>query len=243
MAQNHLIAIATLTIYALVEIILLTLYSSKQWVADEIYNQAMTSGQIFTVAFNECMLALGLIQIIYYFNMHTNRFRVEQERCDDRRCMCSILIVAGVLLAIIFLFISFGLHCYQTTCFTVETPLYIMVLITVVLIGGPIACFWVFLVVMFIWDLFCGNICCVKKVLDHNKNPKITATYDIIQKFQEGVTACNDCKKPFEPDSAVRVFACSHYVHIACLEGKTNKCVTCEESAAIQIPMELAVKV
>jgi len=230
MGKVHVVGIGMLLFNSLIEVILLGSYASKQNDLDQVYNTAVDGGQIFTVGFNGCMLTFSLILAIYLYNKHLGRFNFREGigDYDDRHFMCSIILFVTIVLTVIFLLFSFGLHCGITGCFKIETPLYVMALVNmfVLSIGGGVAI--VLGVLYAMWDFFCGNI------WFHRKNRRIpnsgvTMSYEVVQKILggEGLKECGVCQKMMTIDSDFALLVCGHYFHAGC-SVDNKKCVVCE---------------
>lgn len=114
--------------FFILELFLLTKYSKDQYNNEVVLEVNKQSGAIFTIGFNICLALIFCLFSSLPCSM-LGKTKNVPARESNKSCIKTSLFLAS-LFALVFLFSSFVIHCIFKTCFTSETPLYIVVLVS-----------------------------------------------------------------------------------------------------------------
>lgn len=240
------IVVILLGAYIVVTIVLLSLYTNEQYSKEQNSPETQASMGAFTVGFS----IAGLLTAVFAIKFIIDRMLGLTNQVDFnlRAGTAFVLMILGIIVCQVLSISSFGLHCGYSTCFNMETPLYIPVLVHVFLFFGFLGIVIIVYTIEFICWLACGvNIEVLKyfpygavepvddpNAVDLDKLGNVIIRGDVINNlYQFGLTTnCSICLVDHVPNKKINLLGCSHYFHTECIASwlkNNDSCPICKK--------------
>jgi len=247
------VVLALLGGYVITTTVLLGLYMNDQYIREPISVVTGASSGTFTVGFNITGVLTAIFAMKFVMD-HMLNLISRRGHYNCRMFTAYVLMHLGIIIGVILSISSFGLHCYYTSCFHMETPLYVPVLIHVMIIFA-----WVgfsvirFTIIILAWAACGENVnadilsICIKPPAERipaadPTTPDIenaNIPFGLVQNINKfgPETICTICHAEYEAKIKTTVLHCAHYYHTACIDTWLHDHPTCPK-CKVDIPSE-----